>query len=211
MATLQSLCSSAIENSGKDLKDVLNGTGKALPERMWERHPVLEIIFQNMTLANFICIDTKIRIGFSGIYTFELTREFTDEGGIHDHEIAYIREHSPELVPIQSKETFSQELSPQEEKEFEERISEEIEESLWSEQEIEAFRAEAHQEERGHLLINKILPLVADFVYICLTDPITGKEKLRLGYYENLQQVDMETIELQLRSSIGFIRSVSFC
>ena len=148
MATLQSLCSSAIENSGKDLKDVLNGTGKALPERMWERHPVLQITFQNITGPDFICIDTMIRIGFSGVYTLELTRELADD---RESEIVYIREHHPELVPIQSKETFSQELSPEEEKEFDKMKSEEIETTQdcrrlveqppLSENEIEAFKS----------------------------------------------------------------------
>ena len=71
------------------------------------------------------------------------------------------------------------------------------------------LKAEAHQKEREYLLINKVLSLIDDNVYICLIDPITEKEKLKLGYYENLRQEGMKSIEHQLLSGIEFILSLS--
>ena len=231
MATLQNLCLSSIENSGKDLKEVLNGTGNPSLEGKWERHPVLKIVLyhsihDDADLLQDINISTTIKITFEGIYIFELEREFVVP--VTKEVLDHIRTHNPGLVPTQFKEIFSQDLSLQEEGEFKKRWTMEIE---WRravlreagslmEQEIDAIEMELRRKERGRLLIDKVLEFVIDStdswsctdLWILLFDPNTGIDELEMSHYEYLDITrEIETIRASLSSGIKFIRSVAFC
>ena len=135
-------------------------------------------------------------------------------------DLNYIHEHFPESASTQFKETFPQELSPQEEKEFKKRMGYDIKWLLQSkipptEQEIEAFEVEEYWKERVHLLVNKVLLLTSGCtdMWISLINPNTGGAILKLGHYENIDEEDdpEETVEASLRSGLEFIRSVAFC
>ena len=225
MATLQNLCLSSIENTGTDLKKVLAETRNSSLEEAWQRHPVLKIIVHNKAVHGgfgwVIFVITTIRITFTGIYTFELETKFRDS--ITEHELAFIRRNYPQFIPTQSKEIFSQELSPEEEEKLKKMLLAEIEwERIYrmsievsplTEQELEQKEIEAHQKARGHFLIDKVLKFVLDCtaIWILLVDPNTGIVRLEMGHYEHVHLGTMKLIKSSLNSAIEFIRSTAFC